>query len=170
MNFGIIGLGNIANKFAKTLNEMNENLYAVASRDINKAKEFKEKYNSLKYYGSYEELYKDKNIDIIYIATPNNYHFQNAYDALKNGKNVICEKPFTTNPDEAKILYQYAKDNNLFIMEALWIRFLPSYKKIIEIIKDGIIGNIKNIKVSYGFSANEAKKKRKFDNLEPHTH
>ena len=163
MNFGIIGLGNIANKFAKTLNEMNECLYAVASRDIAKAKEFSKKYNSVKYYGSYEELYNDPNIDIIYIATPNNYHFINSLDSLKHNKHVICEKPFTTNPNEAKELYDLAKEKNLFIMEALWIEFLPSYRKIKEIIKDGIIGEIKDISVSYGFDTNPDRKKRKFD-------
>ncbi len=163
MNFGIIGLGNIANKFAKTLNEMNECLYAVASRDIIKAKEFSLKYNSVKYYGSYDELYNDPNIDIIYIATPNNYHYKNSLDALNRNKNVICEKPFTTNPNEAKELYNLAKEKNLFIMEALWIEFLPSYKKIKEIINDGIIGDIKDISVSYGFDTNLDRKKRKFE-------
>ncbi len=163
MKFGIIGLGNIANKFAKTLNEMNECLYAVASRDINKAKEFGNKYSAKQCYGSYEELYKDPNIDIIYVATPNNYHYINSKEALLNGKNVICEKPFTTNPEEAKELYDLAKEKNLFIMEALWIEFLPAYKKIKELIKSGVIGDIKNIKVSYGFDTNPERKKRKFD-------
>ncbi len=163
MNFGIIGLGNIANKFAKTLNEMNECLYAVASRDINKAKEFGIKYNSKNCYGSYEELYKNPNIDIVYIATPNNYHYINSKDALLNNKNVICEKPFTTNPEEAKELYALAKEKNLFIMEALWIEFLPAYKKLKELINSGVIGDIKNIKVSYGFDTNPERKKRKFD-------
>ena len=163
MNFGIIGLGNIANKFAKTLNEMNETLYAVASRDINKAKEFKEKYNSLKYYGSYNELLNDPNIQIVYIATPNNMHYINSLEALKCGKNVICEKPFTANPNEAIELYQYARANNLFIMEALWIEFLPLYKKLDELLNNNIIGDIKDINVSYGFDTNDIRKKRKFD-------
>nr|MCR5112692.1 Gfo/Idh/MocA family oxidoreductase [Acholeplasmatales bacterium] len=164
MNFGIIGLGNIANKFAKTLNEMDDaNLYAVASRDLNKAKEFGEKYNSTKYYGSYDELYNDPNIDVIYIATPNSMHYKNSLDALMHHKHVICEKPFTTNPSEAKELYSYAKDNNLFIMEALWIEFLPSYKKIKELVNNGAIGDIKSLKVSYGFDTNSDRKKRKFD-------
>ena len=84
MNFGIVGLGHIAHKFAKTLNVMNECLYAVASRDINKAKEFSLQYNSLKYYGNYEELYNDSNVEVIYIATPNSYHYINAKDALNH--------------------------------------------------------------------------------------
>lgn len=163
MNFGIIGLGNIANKFAKTLNEMNEVLYAVASRNITKANEFKNKYNAVKCYGNYDELLNDPNVDIVYIATPNNMHFINSIDALKKNKNVICEKPFTTNPNDAKILYDYAKENNLFIMEALWIEFLPAYKKIKEIIESKELGNILNIDVSYGFDTNPERKIRKFD-------
>ncbi len=162
MNFGIIGLGNISNKFAKTLNEMKECLYAVASRDINKAKEFGLKYNSVKCYGKYLDLLNDPNVDIVYISTPNNMHYKNSYDALMNNKNVICEKPFTTNPKEAEELYKLAKERNLFIMEALWIEFLPAYKKIKELINNGEIGDIKEIKVSYGFDTNPERKKRKF--------
>ncbi|MCR5705526.1 MAG: Gfo/Idh/MocA family oxidoreductase, partial [Acholeplasmatales bacterium] len=121
MNFGIIGLGRIAKKFAKTVNEMDgATLYAVASRDISKAEEFKGEFNACKAYGSYEELYRDKDVDCIYISTPNSMHYKNAMDALKCGKNVICEKPFTINPSEAKDLYSYAKEHKLFIMEALW--------------------------------------------------
>ncbi len=163
MNFGIIGLGNIANKFATTLNKLNETLYAVGSRDINKAKEFAEKYNSSKYYGSYEELLNDPNIDVIYIATPNNMHYKNAVDALYHNKHVICEKPFTTNPTEAIELYNLAKKLNLFIMEALWIEFLPMYKKLGELLKANYIGKIESISVSYGFDTNPTRKIRKFD-------
>lgn len=163
MNFGIIGLGNIANKFAKTINLMNESLYAVASRDIKKAEDFAQKYNSEKYYGSYEELLNDPNVDIVYISTPNSMHFENAYNALNKGKHVICEKPFTTNHMDAIKLYSLAKEKNLFIMEALWIEFLPAYKKIKEIINNKIIGDIKDITVSYGFDTNDDRKIRKFD-------
>ena len=163
MNFGIIGLGRIAKKFAKTINEIEgSTLYAVGSRDIIKAEEFKREFNANVAYGSYEELYEDKNIDCIYIATPNSMHYKNAMDALMHGKNVICEKPFTINPSEAKELYNYAKEHNLFIMEALWIEFLPAYKRIKEIIKNGEIGNVKEVRVSYGFSISPDRRERKF--------
>ncbi|MCR5706295.1 MAG: Gfo/Idh/MocA family oxidoreductase, partial [Acholeplasmatales bacterium] len=88
--------------------------------------------------------------------------YKNAMDALKCGKNVICEKPFTINPSEAKDLYSYAKEHKLFIMEALWIEFLPAYKKIKEIINSGEIGSIKEVKVSYGFSITPDRRERKF--------
>ncbi len=163
MNFGIIGLGYIAEKFAKTLNQMGEVLYAVASRNIDKAKGFSLKFNSTKYYGSYDDLYSDSNIDVIYIATPNSYHYQNAKDILNHNKNVICEKPFTINPKEAKELYQLAKKKNLFIMEALWPEFFPSTKKLIEIINNKVIGDIRTIKVTYGSYKDFNSKKRLCD-------
>lgn len=163
MNFGIIGLGNISNKFAATLNSLNETLYAVGSRDINKANEFAKKYNAIKAYGSYEELFNDINVDVVYISTPNNLHYENAKEALNNGKHVICEKPFTTNPNDAKELYELAKKKGLFIMEALWIEFLPMYNKLKELIKANYIGKIDSISVSYGFDTNPLRKIRKFD-------
>ncbi len=164
MNFGIIGLGHIANKFAETINYLNECLYAVASRDIEKARDFKNKYNSYKFYGSYEELFNDPNIDIIYLATPNRYHYIYAKEALNHLKNVICEKPFTINPYEAEELYSLAKSKNLFIMEALWPMFFPATKKLKEIINSGLIGDIKNIKVTYGSYKAPLVKKRLCDN------
>lgn len=163
MRFGIIGLGRIAKKFAETLNKMDGvELYAVASRDILKAERFKEEYNASVAYGSYEELYRDNNVDCIYISTPNSMHYKNAMDALKSCKNVICEKPFTINPIEARELYSYASSHKLFIMEALWIEFLPAYKKIKDIINNGEIGSIKEVRVSYGFSISPDRRERKF--------
>ncbi len=163
MNFGIIGLGHIAEKFANTLNKMGETLYAVASRNIDKAKEFSLKFNSVKYYGSYEDLYSDPNIDVVYIATPNSYHFKNALDLLNHNKHVICEKPFTVNPSDAIKLYSLAKEKKLFIMEALWPEFFPSTKKLIEIINNKVIGEIRTIKVTYGSYKDNFIKKRLCD-------
>lgn len=164
MRWAILGLGNIAKKFAKTINSMeNEILYALGSRDINKALEFNKEFNALKCYGSYEELLNDNNIDVVYISTPNNMHYENALMALNNDKNVLLEKPFTTNPNDAKKLYDLAKEKGLFIMEALWIRFLPLYKKLKKLLKSNIIGNVKDVSVSYGFDTNPERKKRKFD-------
>ena len=164
MRWAILGLGNIAKKFAKTINSLeNETLYAVGSRNINKALEFNKEFNALKCYGSYEELLNDNNIDVVYISTPNNMHYENALLALNNNKNVLLEKPFTTNPNDAKKLYNLAKEKGLFIMEALWIKFLPLYKKLKELLNSNIIGNIKDVSVSYGFDTNPERKKRKFD-------
>lgn len=98
INWGIIGLGNIATKFAEDLILSNDAiLYGVASREIEKAKNFSETFNSIKYYNSYEDLAKDSEIDIVYIATPHAFHFENTMMCLRNNKAVLCEKPMGMN-------------------------------------------------------------------------
>jgi predicted dehydrogenase len=93
-------------------------------------------------YGSYEELVKDPNVDIIYVATPHSHHYQNTMLALEAGKHVLCEKAFTVNSAQAKILCETAKKNNLFLMEAVWTRHFPLSIKIRELIRQGEIGEV----------------------------
>ena len=165
MNWGILGLGTIAKKFAKAVNlmsEQGERLVAVGSRSIEHAKEFADEYGAEKCYGSYEELAQASEIDAVYIATPNNLHYENCKMCLLNGKNVLCEKPFTINENEARELYELAREKGLFIMEGLWTWHLPIYKKIREIVESGSIGNVEEIKCQYGFVASGARKDRKF--------
>lgn len=152
INWGIIGLGNIANKFANDLKlYANARLYGVASKDLEKAKRFSQKYNSVKYYNSYKELVKNPEIDVIYIATPHTFHFKNTMMCLREGKSVLCEKPLGINSIEVKTMMAEAKLRNLFMMEALWTRFIPSTEKIIEIIKSNIIGDINFIRADFGY-------------------
>ncbi|MBQ2676677.1 MAG: Gfo/Idh/MocA family oxidoreductase [Clostridia bacterium] len=130
-NWGIIGPGSIANRMADALDRVKGAYkYAVASRTLDRAVAFKKKHGFEKAYGSYEELYNDKDVDIVYIATPHNAHFKCALDAMNHGKNVLIEKPMTVNANEARELIECAKRNNVFCMEALWIRFLPLNDKI----------------------------------------
>jgi dihydrodiol dehydrogenase / D-xylose 1-dehydrogenase (NADP) len=98
-----------------------------------------------KAYGSYEELVKDQNIDIIYIATPHSHHYQNAMLCLEAGKNVLCEKAFTTNADQAKVLVKKAKEKNLFLMEAVWTRYFPISVYVRELITSGKLGPIARV-------------------------
>jgi predicted dehydrogenase len=93
-------------------------------------------------YGSYEELVKDANVDILYIATPHSHHFQNCMLALNAGQAILCEKPITVNATQAKVLYQTAKEKNLFLMEAVWTRFFPLCKTVRKYIQDGVIGDV----------------------------
>lgn len=152
INWGILGLGNIANKFAEDLQlSSNSILYGVASREINKAKNFSNTFNSIKYYGSYEELANDSAIDIIYIATPHTFHFKNAMMCLKNNKAVLCEKPMGVNSNQVKIMIEEAKSRNLFLMEGLWTRFIPATEKLIEILNKKIIGDVLFIRADFGF-------------------
>ncbi len=150
--WGIIGLGNIANKFASDLQlSKNAILYGVASRDIEKAKIFSKKYHSVHYYGSYEELAKNPEIDVIYIATPHTFHFENTMMCLKNDKSVLCEKPLGINSDEVKTMLKEAKSKKLFLMEALWTRFIPATEKLIELLQEKVIGDIISIRADFGY-------------------
>ena len=165
MKWGILATGTIAAKFAKTVTQMcsdNEKIVAVGSRDVKKAREFANTYGIKKAYGSYEGLTEDKEVEAVYIATPNNMHFSNAMLCLKNGKHVLCEKPFTTNAGEAETLYNEADERGLFIMEAFWIRFLPLYEKLLYIIETKEFGELRHVRCDYGFIAKGDRRERKF--------
>lgn len=164
MNWGIIGTGNIASKFAKTINQMQaegERVIAVASRIQAKADNFSKEYSIKRAYGSYSELFRDNEVEIVYIATPNNLHKAEIEEALNNSKHVLCEKPITLNPNDAISLYSLAKSKNLFLMEGLWTYFLPGYQGLEKIIKQGTIGKIKRVKLSYGFAPQGERRERK---------
>ena len=165
IKWGIIGLGTIAEKFARTLASKDAEtavLAAAASRSLDKAAAFAEKYDIGAYFGSYEEMLQSDAVDAVYICTPNNLHFENCMAALRAGKNVLCEKPFTTDAKQAETLYRYAEEKGLFIMEALWTLHLPLLKKTAEMIKSGIIGDVEYIRADYGFTAAGARHERKF--------
>jgi predicted dehydrogenase len=152
IKWGIIGTGMIASTFATALNSLdNTQLSAVASRDLNRAKEFAERFHIKTTYGSYEELVKDPEIDVIYIGTPHTEHKAHAELCILNGKAVLCEKPFTLNQKETQYIIDLAKKHNVFIMEAMWTKFLPTTKVVKNWIKDKIIGDVKYFNVSFGF-------------------
>ena len=165
MNWGILATGTIAAKFAKTVAQMcsdDEKIVAVGSRDVKKAQKFADTYGIKKAYESYEKLTTDPEVEAVYIATPNSMHFSNAMLCLKNGKHVLCEKPFTTNAGEAETLYSEADKRGLFIMEAFWIRFLPLYEKLLRIIETKEFGELRHVRCDYGFIAKGARRERKF--------
>lgn len=138
---GIIGGGWIAEKMAEALAPLEDYcVYAIASRSIEKAKEFAGRWNIPKAYGSYEDMVKDKDVDLVYIATPHSHHFPHAMLALNAGKPVLVEKAFTANAAEAEELIETARSKGLFITEAIWTRYMPLSHKIKEIMESGIIG------------------------------
>lgn len=156
IKWGIVGTGNIAGSFSSDFKYTSGGkIIATASRSMEKAKQFCEEYGIDKPYGSYEELFKDPDVDVVYIATPHHLHFQNTSDALKAGKAVLCEKPITTNAGDCKKLIDIAKTSNQYLMEAMWTCFLPPIQKAMEWIKQGRIGSIKNIKADFAFKAPE---------------
>ena len=147
MNIGILGAGHIASTMAKTLNAMKGGVkcHAIASRDLQRAKNFAAEHCIQNAYGSYEELAADPAIDIIYVATPHSHHAEHAKLCIQHGKAVLCEKAFTKNADEAKSVLDFAKEKNVLVTEAIWTRYMPSRKMIDEIIASGIVGKITSL-------------------------
>lgn len=138
---GIIGAGWIAEKMAEALAPLEDYcVHAIASRSLEKAEEFAGRWNIEKAYGSYEELVADDEMDLVYIATPHSHHFQHAMLALEHGRNVLVEKAFTANAQEAEILIRTAHEKGLFITEAIWTRYMPLSHKVKEVMESGIIG------------------------------
>jgi predicted dehydrogenase len=163
-NWGIIGLGKIANKFAQDIQLIkNARVHAVASRSLEKAKAFGDTYNANHCYGSYEALMKCPDLDVVYIATPHVFHCEHALLCLNNKIPVLCEKPFAMNLAEVRNMIAAANNNRTFLMEALWTRFLPTTLKVLELIENGAIGTVQTVKADFGFKANFDPKGRLFD-------
>ena len=138
---GIIGAGWIAEKMAQAIAPLKDiEVYAIASRSIQKAESFAKEYNIPKAYGSYAEMVTDPQVDLVYIATPHSHHFEHSMLALESGKPVLVEKAFTANAAQAEKLIQTAKEKGVFITEAIWTRYMPLSHKVKEIMESGIIG------------------------------
>jgi predicted dehydrogenase len=152
VRWGSIGLGKIAHNFASDL-QLSETgiLHAVASRTTEKAAAFAEKYNAPKAYGSYEKLANDPDVDVVYIATPHVFHCENTMLCLARQKGVLCEKPMGMDSTEVKTMVREANAQNVFLMEAIWTRFMPSYAKMLELLAADAIGKIVSIRADFGF-------------------
>ena len=145
MNVGIIGAGKIARKMAGTIAMMDAagmgvKCTAIASRELSRAQEFASANGLAKAYGSYAEMLEDPDIDLVYVATPHSHHFAHASMAIEAGKPVLCEKAFTANAREAEELLDLAHRKGVFITEAIWTRYMPLPRRIIEAIEGGCIG------------------------------
>lgn len=151
INWGIIGTGWIADKMAEGLSVLPDaKLKAVASRNVERAKEFALKHGIETVYGTYEQIARDPAIDVVYVATPHPYHCENTLMCLENGKAVLCEKPFAMNEKEVLRMIASARENNVFLMEAFWTRFLPSMDKTLELITSGELGEVRHIHSDFG--------------------
>lgn len=116
---------------------------AIAGRTLEKAEAFKEKYGFQRAYGSYEELLRDTEIEAVYIALPNTLHYEWTIKALKHGKHVLCEKPLAPTAEQAKEMFQTARQNQVLLMEAFAYQHSPYIKEIQKLIQDGIIGDVR---------------------------
>lgn len=152
IKWGILGTGSIANTFATALISMEDCILAgVASRNDIRAKKFAESFKIGKSYASYEDLAKDPDIDVIYIAGPHTEHKSMAKLCIMNNKAVLCEKPFAINSKDTEELISLAREHNVFLMEAMWTKFLPTSLRVKQWIKEGRIGNLLHIKATFGF-------------------
>ena len=153
MKIGILGAGLIARKMATTINGMEDaELAAIGSRDLAKAQAFAAEFNIPTAYGSYEELAKDDSIDLIYVATPHTFHYEHCMLCLENGRNVLCEKPFTVNAEQARSVLSFAESKGLYAGEAIWTRYLPMRFKLDEILESGVIGDMSSLTANLGYS------------------
>jgi len=150
-SWGIIGPGKIAHRFVNAARYVNgAKVHAVASRDKKRAQEFAGKHNIPVVHNNYEALAKDPSVDVIYIATPHSFHREQAIMCLENKKPVLCEKPLTVTYQSALKMVEAARKNDTFMMEALWTRFMPATLKVLELVKDGSIGEIKYMRGDFG--------------------
>ena len=141
MKIGILGAGKIAGTVAATLAQMQGmECVAVASRDLEKAKAFADRFGFRKAYGSYEQMLSDPEVELVYIATPHSHHYEHIMLCLENGKHVLCEKAFTINADQASRVAEEAEKRGLYLAEAIWTRYMPSRRIINNVLASGVIG------------------------------
>ena len=151
IKWGILGCGRIAHEFAVGLKTLPDaKLEAVASRTEGKAERLAKIFRVKNIYHNYLELVNNPAVNVIYIATTHNFHYENALLCLNHGKAVLCEKPFTLNAIQAEEVINTARKNKLFLMEAMWTRFLPCIVKLNEFLDNGILGEIRHFRADFG--------------------
>ena len=149
IRWGILSTGHISGRFAEALQKLPDaELSAVASRSAGPAKKFAEEHGVLKAYGSYSELAEDPEVDVVYIGTPHSFHLENSVMCMRAGKSVLCEKALTINAREAEEMIRVAREENVFLMEAMVTRHVPLIKKIQQWIKSEKIGKVRMVKAS----------------------
>jgi predicted dehydrogenase len=152
LNWGIIGSGRIAHKFAQDMRLVpNARLHAIASSDRSRAQEFARQYGAEYAFGSYEAIVNCPHLDVVYIASTNEKHCENAILCLKRRIPVLCEKPLAMNLKEVKRMLDTAEQNQTFFMEAMWTRCIPAFQKVLELVENGVIGGPLSIKAEFGF-------------------
>ncbi|MDZ8117089.1 Gfo/Idh/MocA family protein [Pontiella agarivorans] len=156
IRWGIIGCGGIANKFADGLSVLPAGrLYAGASRTPGNAEVFIQKHGGEAAYTDYATLAADPKVDAVYVATTHNFHFENVKLCLEYGKHVLCEKPMTLNARQAAELTQLAAAKELFLMEAMWTRFIPGICELERLLKEGVIGAVRSVRADFHIGGRE---------------
>lgn len=162
--WGILACGRIARKFADDLQHVaGAELVAVASRDLDRAKAFAASFPAKHVLGSYEALVALDDVDVIYVASPHSHHYEHTMLCLNHGKAVLCEKAFAINSRQAMEMVAKAREKGVFLMEALWSRFLPHYLKVREMLDGGMLGEVKGVLANFGFKPADPVPPRLFD-------
>ena len=152
VRWGIVGTGNIAKQYATALNAMvDAQIVAVGSRSQESADRFADQFDIKTRHASYEDLVADPEVELIYIATPHGLHKENTLLCLRAGKGVVCEKPFALNRRDAEEMIAVAQEENVFLMEAMWTRFIPAVQQAMQWIADGEIGDVRMVHANFGF-------------------
>jgi dihydrodiol dehydrogenase / D-xylose 1-dehydrogenase (NADP) len=150
VKWGIFTCGNIANDFANALKSTpNAQIVACGARVLKRAQEFSKIHGIPVAYGSYQELVQDKNVQIVYISSLHNGHYEHTMLALNHGKHVLVEKPGALNSKQLKAMYQLASEKNLFLMEGFWTIFFPAFRKVQELVSSGAIGEVNYVAADF---------------------
>jgi predicted dehydrogenase len=151
IRWGILGTGSIAASFARDLQLLPDHRpVAVGSRRADSGAQFAARFSGMRSAGGYEELCADPEVDVVYVATPHPFHARDMLLALRAGKHVLCEKPFTVNAAEAAQVVEVARERGLFCMEAMWTRFLPHMRRIRELLDSGAVGDVRTVIADHG--------------------
>ncbi len=163
IRFGVIGAGRITRTFADAIKTTDAELYAIASRSQKKADTYKKDLGFTVAYGSYEAMLNDPKVDVVYVATPHGLHYEQMMMILDYNKAILCEKAFTLNEKEAKAVFSKAKAKNVFVMEAMWSRFLPTVQQVLKKVNEGIIGEMIKLEATFFINANSSDDDRIFN-------
>jgi len=164
IRWGILGCGRIARKFAADLRLVDDaELTAIASRNKETLELFAKDFQCKHLHNSYEALAANNEVDVIYVATPHSHHYEHTMLCLNHNKAVLCEKAFAINSRQASEMIKTAKERKVFLMEALWTKFLPHYKKLQELLQQKTLGDIKSVLANFGFKTSDKSPQRLFD-------
>jgi predicted dehydrogenase len=164
INWGILAPGRIAHKFAHDLKLVaGAKLLAVGSRSMERARSFADEYGAPHAFGSYEALLDCPDLDVVYIASPHVGHYEHTMMCLEKGIAVLCEKPFAMNAGQVRSMVDCARRNGVFLMEAIWTRFIPAFDEAMRLAKEGYIGELKTIRADFGFKADFPPEHRVFN-------
>lgn len=154
IRLGMIGAGGIVARVMKDMHRLeNVEITAIAARDLGRAQAAAAQYHIPHAYGSYLELARSSEVDLAYIATPHSFHAEQAMMMMRHGKHVICEKPMALNPAQVQRMIDCARENGVFLMEAMWTRFQPCVRQLMQMIRDGVIGEVRHVFGEFSWNA-----------------